>query len=66
MPIYEYRCKGCGHQFEDLRPAAEADLKDHCPKCGKPVVERIMSVFCSGSGGGGGGGSSSCGSGPIR
>ena len=31
MPLYEFRCKGCGHEFEDLVPAVGA-----CGSCGDP------------------------------
>jgi len=43
MPVYEYRCKKCGHTFEKLvlRKQEEADLR--CPKCNSKV-ERVMSV----------------------
>lgn len=42
MPIYEYQCKDCGHQFEQLvlprSPAAE------CPSCGKRDLEQMISL----------------------
>ncbi len=47
MPIYEYRCKACGHRFEDFRSAAEADEQEACPKCGRPKTERMMSTFAT-------------------
>ena len=33
MPIYEYRCKGCGEKFEAL--VFNRDDKVSCPKCKK-------------------------------
>ena len=33
VPLYEYRCADCGHQFEALVPAGRAD-DEHCPDCG--------------------------------
>ena len=65
MPIYEYRCKSCGHCFEDIRSSEEADDTDTCEKCGKPKVERIISAFSCGqaSSGAFGSSSSNCGGG---
>ena len=28
MPIYEYRCESCGHEFEKIQKLAEAALTD--------------------------------------
>ena len=47
MPIYEYRCQACGHQFEDFRPAAAADDAGTCPQCGKPKLQRLLSAFAT-------------------
>ena len=41
MPIYEYSCKSCGHQFEEL---VRGDEKPACPACGKKQLERQWSV----------------------
>ncbi|MGE0451316.1 MAG: zinc ribbon domain-containing protein [Vicinamibacterales bacterium] len=42
MPLYEYRCSRCDHQFEalvrDVPPLV-------CPQCGSDGLERLMSVF---------------------
>ena len=32
MPIYGYRCRSCGHEFEILQKMSDAPLKT-CPKC---------------------------------
>jgi putative FmdB family regulatory protein len=32
LPIYEYRCSGCGHQYE-RREGFDAPAVQHCPKC---------------------------------
>jgi putative FmdB family regulatory protein len=43
MPLYEYKCGGCGNQFELLvRQTSEAVA---CPACGSLAVERILSMF---------------------
>ena len=41
MPMYEYRCKACGHQFEVIQKFSDAPVRK-CPKCGKSV-ERLVS-----------------------
>ncbi|HLJ62318.1 MAG TPA: FmdB family zinc ribbon protein [bacterium] len=40
MPIYEYRCTKCGHQFEVTHAVAEA--VERCERCGAPV-RRVFS-----------------------
>ena len=43
MPLYEYKCTGCGNQFELLvRLKAETVA---CPACGSDAVERVVSMF---------------------
>jgi putative FmdB family regulatory protein len=44
MPIYEYRCKDCGHVTAFLeRPGAK---KRHaCEKCGSPRTAKRFSTF---------------------
>jgi putative FmdB family regulatory protein len=51
MPLYEYRCKECGHRFEKIQSFSASDEKE-CPLC-KSEVERLISapaVHFSGSG----------------
>jgi len=33
MPIYVYKCKKCGYEFEELRSMTDGD-RATCPKCG--------------------------------
>ena len=49
MPIYEYICKGCKNEFEEL--VFKQDEKIDCPECGSSKVDRAMSVFSYSSGG---------------
>ena len=42
MPLYEYRCKNCGHQFEKIQSFSAPDEKE-CPVCQGPV-ERLLSA----------------------
>jgi putative FmdB family regulatory protein len=32
MPTYDYRCKNCGHHFEEFQSVTEAPLST-CPQC---------------------------------
>lgn len=42
MPIYEYQCQYCGHQFEQLQKVTDAALKT-CPKCSQPKLKKLIS-----------------------
>jgi putative FmdB family regulatory protein len=42
MPIYEYLCKGCGHEFEREQRITENPVRT-CPKCKAKKVERLIS-----------------------
>ena len=42
MPLYEYRCKSCGHQFEKIQSFSAPEEKV-CPVCGGEV-ERLLSA----------------------
>jgi len=43
MPIYEYRCKSCGHAFETIQKVSEPPLQD-CPACGAPELSKLVSA----------------------
>ena len=44
MPIFEYECRGCRHQFEYLsRPGSAA--APECPECRGADLERLLSGF---------------------
>jgi putative FmdB family regulatory protein len=42
MPLYEYKCKKCGHQFERIQSYSAPDVKE-CPVC-QGEVERLISA----------------------
>lgn len=45
MPIYEFRCLGCGHVFEFLKLKKETEgVEMQCPKCNFSEVERVLST----------------------
>ena len=41
MPLYEFRCLNCDHQFEVIRKFSDPPV-EKCPKCGGPV-RKLMS-----------------------
>jgi putative FmdB family regulatory protein len=53
MPLYEYKCEECGHEFEELVSFAHAD-EVACEKCGSRRTQRLASTFCGGGGDDGG------------
>lgn len=44
MPIYEYKCKKCGHRFDHLARTL-TDVARKCPKCGAPRPTKQLSTF---------------------
>jgi len=52
MPIFEYRCAACGHDFEELVLSASAEHTPNCPGCGSEAVQKRMSCFSGISGAG--------------
>ena len=42
MPIYEYACATCGHQFEEWQKITDKPVKV-CPKCKAKKVQRLIS-----------------------
>ncbi len=66
MPLYEYRCQGCGRLFERLVRSWNEAVD--CPTCASREVEKQVSTFAfagtdSGGGMSMGGGGSCCGRG---
>ncbi|MCG6908572.1 MAG: zinc ribbon domain-containing protein [Deltaproteobacteria bacterium] len=51
MPIYEYRCENCQHEFEKLMFQGDEE-RIRCPECGETKTTRVLSAtsFMSGSG----------------
>jgi putative FmdB family regulatory protein len=44
MPLYEYACKQCKHEFEALVRGAQSP---ECPACHGHELERRLSVFAA-------------------
>jgi putative FmdB family regulatory protein len=43
MPIYAYRCAGCGHTKDVLQKLSDAPLTD-CPACGAPAFAKQLTA----------------------
>jgi putative FmdB family regulatory protein len=43
MPIYEYACGACGHQFEEWQKMSDKPIRV-CPKCKAKKVEKMISA----------------------
>ncbi|HET9766610.1 MAG TPA: zinc ribbon domain-containing protein [Thermoanaerobaculia bacterium] len=48
MPLYEYRCRGCGERFEVLQRLGASGDDVPCPRCGEERPERVLSTFAAG------------------
>jgi putative FmdB family regulatory protein len=48
MPIHEYACRGCGHEFETLVRSSDTPS---CASCGSTTLEKKLSVFAARGGG---------------
>ncbi len=42
MPLYEYRCDACEHEFERLIRGGDSE-PDMCPECDESAVSRLIS-----------------------
>ena len=43
MPIYEYVCNDCGHEFDALQKMSDPSLSD-CPACKKSALKKKISA----------------------
>jgi putative FmdB family regulatory protein len=41
MPTYEYRCKKCGHEFEEIQTITAPALTQ-CPSCQEKSLTRVI------------------------
>ncbi len=44
MPLYDYRCRSCGEQFEVLVGTSSSGGAIECPTCGVSKVEKLMNA----------------------
>ena len=47
MPIYEFTCTVCDHDFERLRPISRMDDDAPCPVCDGELIEIRAKLQCS-------------------
>ena len=47
MPIYEFQCLACGHEFEELVRSANDAEGLVCPQCNRPEVKKMISSFAT-------------------
>jgi putative FmdB family regulatory protein len=55
MPIYEYRCRACGHRYSRLSRAiisGSEETPPPCPECASEDTARAVSAFAAGGPGG--------------
>ncbi len=50
MPIFEYRCRKCSEEFEQIVFRQSETI--HCPKCDSGETEKLFSSFAVSSGSG--------------
>ena len=43
MPIYEYKCSKCEHQFEMIQRFSDNPI-EICPACNKKTVQKLVSA----------------------
>lgn len=43
MPIYEYQCMNCGHEFDVMQKFSDEPIKT-CPQCSRDEVKKLVSA----------------------
>jgi putative FmdB family regulatory protein len=46
MPLFDYKCRACGHTFEHLTRGGN---EPSCPQCNAADVEKLLSMFSVGA-----------------
>lgn len=41
MPIHDYRCRACGHEFETL---VRSGTQPACPQCAGTALDKLLSL----------------------
>ena len=43
MPLYDYECKACGHEFDELIRMVDREkpTRKKCPECGRKKVKQV-------------------------
>lgn len=45
MPVFEYKCAGCGEKYEVLVKSAEKEGEVSCPRCNSKDNRKLFSAF---------------------
>jgi putative FmdB family regulatory protein len=46
MPVYDFRCAGCGHEFTLTMTIKEREAEEiKCPKCGATKPDQLLAPF---------------------
>jgi putative FmdB family regulatory protein len=43
MPLYDYECTACGHEFEGIAKAEASDEKT-CPECSELALKKLSAT----------------------
>lgn len=49
MPIYDFQCQKCHHEFDCLLKVDEGYETLTCPNCGEQRLKKLVSSFCTNS-----------------
>jgi len=49
MPLYEYRCRACCHEFEALQAIGASAEGIACPRCQHTEIDKQHSTFAAAS-----------------
>ncbi|HOH73835.1 MAG TPA: zinc ribbon domain-containing protein [Syntrophales bacterium] len=60
MPIYEFKCKKCGEEFEQILFTSDREEAVACPSCKSKQIRKLMSAFAGGKSGCGSCSATSC------
>ncbi len=45
MPIYSYRCRGCGEVFDLLEGVSAEETRRRCPECSGKSLKKLHAGF---------------------
>lgn len=51
MPMYQYACQECGHDFEKRLRMSQSGDTQACPTCGSMETRKRIGAFAVGNGG---------------
>lgn len=63
MPLYEFVCADCGHEFEKMMRFDQAGERPVCPICASTKTRKKLSLFSQGGQSSSAAPAASCGSG---